>query len=110
MWSRLDPQASCFIPAIQLTTLIQELRPPMGVKGEEGVRAKTQGIIMNVDITLRKGKARATGAVCAHATRSCVQTAACLRWHVQLHFREQGVAGGSALLCVDIRSKPRCWG
>lgn len=56
VWTKLDPQATCFIPAIQLTTLIQDLLPPMGVKGEEGARAKIQGIIMNVDIPIRNGK------------------------------------------------------
>jgi hypothetical protein len=75
VWSRLDPQACCYIPAIQLTTLIQELRPPLGVKGEVDGRTKTQGIIMNVDIPLRKGKVRAGGAllcVCVRAAWSCV--------------------------------------
>ena len=56
VWSELDPQATHFIPAIQLATLIQELRPPLGVKGEESVRAKIQGIVMCVDIPVRNGK------------------------------------------------------
>lgn len=55
-WSDLDPQATHYINAIQLTTLIQELLPPLGVKGEEGARAKVQAIIMHVDIPVRNGK------------------------------------------------------
>jgi hypothetical protein len=63
VWSELDPQASCFIPAIQLSALIQELLPPLGVKGEQDARAKIQGIIMNVDIPIRNGKVRQAGAL-----------------------------------------------
>jgi hypothetical protein len=58
VWSELDPHASHFIPAIQLSSLIEELQPPLGVKGEAGARAKIQGIIMNVDIPIRDGKVR----------------------------------------------------
>lgn len=58
VWTELDPQATHFIPAIQLSTLLQELRPPLGVKGEEDSRAKIQGIVMNVDIPVRNGKVR----------------------------------------------------
>lgn len=43
----------------------------MRVKGEEGAQAKTQGIIMNVDKPLRKGKVRATDAECARHTELC---------------------------------------
>lgn len=56
VWSELDPQATHFIPAIQLSTLIQELLPPLGAKGEEGARTKVQAIIMAADIPVRNGK------------------------------------------------------
>lgn len=63
VWSELDPHATHFIPAVQLSTLIQELRPPLGVKSEQGcTRAMVQGIIMHVDIPFRHGK------VCADRT------------------------------------------
>eukprot|EP00879_Flechtneria_rotunda_P021439 GHRR01022596.1.p1 GENE.GHRR01022596.1~~GHRR01022596.1.p1 ORF type:complete len:189 (+),score=60.61 GHRR01022596.1:1631-2197(+) len=59
VWSELDPYATHYIPAIELSTLIQELEPPMGVKGEAGERAKVQSIIMALDIPVRKIKVRA---------------------------------------------------
>jgi hypothetical protein len=68
VWSELDPQASCFIQAIQLSTLIQELLPPLGVKGEQDARAKIQGIIMNVDIPVRNGKVQQASALLAYDT------------------------------------------
>jgi len=56
VWSELDPHATHFIPAIQLSTLIQQLRPPLGVNGEQDTRSKIQAIIMSVDIPIRHGK------------------------------------------------------
>lgn len=56
VWSELDPHATHFIPAIQLSTLIQQLRPPLGVNGEQDARSKIQAIIMTVDIPIRHGK------------------------------------------------------
>jgi hypothetical protein len=75
VWSELDPDATHFIPAIQLSTLIQELQPPLGVKGEEGARAKIQGIIMNVDIPIRDGKVRGAVFCCVLTRRG--RTAGC---------------------------------
>jgi hypothetical protein len=56
VWSELDPRASHFMPAIQLSTLIQALAPPLGVRGEAAGRAKVLGIIMSVDVPVRDGK------------------------------------------------------
>jgi hypothetical protein len=53
-WSELDPSASQYIPAVELSSLLRELPPPMGVRGEEGEQAKIQSIIMSVDIPIRK--------------------------------------------------------
>jgi hypothetical protein len=53
-WSELDPTASYYIPAVELSSLLRDLPPPMGVRGEEGEQAKIQAIIMAVDIPIRK--------------------------------------------------------
>lgn len=60
-WAELDPRATNFIPAVQLGTLICELDPPLGVRGEEGVRAKLQSIIMSVDVPLHGSRVRTVG-------------------------------------------------
>lgn len=54
-WAALDPRATNLIPATQLGFLVSELDPPLGVRGEEGARAKLQSIIMGVDIPVHKG-------------------------------------------------------
>jgi hypothetical protein len=61
-WSERDPTASQYIPAVELSSLLRELPPPMGVRGEEGEQAKIQSIIMSVDIPIRKkNKVRQVG-------------------------------------------------
>lgn len=57
-WAELDPQATHYIPAMQLSSLICELSAPMGVKDEEGAASKLQTIIMALDIPIRDGKVR----------------------------------------------------
>lgn len=110
VWSELDPHASHFIPAIQLSTLIEELQPPLGVKGELGARAKIQGIIMNVHIPIREGKVRFCGGTCSGCTAANLfQKDACswvasivveLTCCVASGFHLGGVAGFKANLCV----------
>ncbi|KAF6257951.1 Ion transport protein-domain-containing protein [Scenedesmus sp. NREL 46B-D3] len=53
-WSELDPTASQYIPAVELSSLLRDLPPPMGVRGEEGEQAKIQSIVMSVDIPIHK--------------------------------------------------------
>jgi hypothetical protein len=55
-WAELDPQGTNYIPAIQLGTLISQLDPPVGVKGEEGGSSKLQGIVMSIDIPIRNNQ------------------------------------------------------
>lgn len=54
VWSELDPSASMYIPAVELSTVIRELRPPIGVRGEQAEQEKLQNIIMAVDIPVRR--------------------------------------------------------
>jgi hypothetical protein len=54
-WAELDPHATNFIPAVKLASLIAELDPPLGVRGEDGGRAQLQGIIMRLDVPVHSG-------------------------------------------------------
>ena len=58
VWAELDPAASNYIPVKDLPTLVAELDPPLGARGEECGRAKVQQIIMAVDIPNRGNRVR----------------------------------------------------
>jgi hypothetical protein len=54
-WAELDPDATNYIPAVQLASLLAELDPPLGVRGEDGGRGRLQGIIMRLDVPVHRG-------------------------------------------------------
>lgn len=56
MWSELDPGASGFIPTIELSALILELDPPLGVRGLIEDPTAVQKNIMSVDIPNRENR------------------------------------------------------
>mmetsp|Transcript_29707 Transcript_29707/g.77007 ORF Transcript_29707/g.77007 Transcript_29707/m.77007 type:complete len:1190 (-) Transcript_29707:1393-4962(-) len=55
VWKELDPFGTSYISVKQLTTLLQELPPQLGVKGLPRPQSIIQEIIFSVDIPLRKG-------------------------------------------------------
>eukprot|EP00197_Chlamydomonas_leiostraca_P007141 CAMPEP_0202863718 /NCGR_PEP_ID=MMETSP1391-20130828/4242_1 /ASSEMBLY_ACC=CAM_ASM_000867 /TAXON_ID=1034604 /ORGANISM="Chlamydomonas leiostraca, Strain SAG 11-49" /LENGTH=470 /DNA_ID=CAMNT_0049543381 /DNA_START=24 /DNA_END=1433 /DNA_ORIENTATION=+ len=56
VWEELDPHATGFIHINHLGILLEELPPPLGVKGLDNVRIRIQDTIMNCDIPSRTVK------------------------------------------------------
>ncbi len=56
VWSDLDPSASGFISALQLSTLLAEVAPPLGVRNEGDTALKIQAVILSTDIPLHSDR------------------------------------------------------
>lgn len=52
-WSELDPHATGYIPALQLSMLLAQLEPPLGMHGDSGgAAAHIQAALMSTDIPM----------------------------------------------------------
>mmetsp|Transcript_58372 Transcript_58372/g.186072 ORF Transcript_58372/g.186072 Transcript_58372/m.186072 type:complete len:1616 (+) Transcript_58372:485-5332(+) len=56
LWMDLDPDATYYMPASKLNTLLSGLPPPLGVQGKNATKQEIQHIIMEVDIPEHQGK------------------------------------------------------
>ncbi|KAG1653438.1 hypothetical protein FOA52_010471 [Chlamydomonas sp. UWO 241] len=52
-WEDLDPKGSSYIPVATLTSLLQAVGPPVGVKGAGNVSLRVQAIVQDINIPVR---------------------------------------------------------